>query len=676
MSQPTDHIYEFGPFRLDALRRVLLRDGQPVCLTAKVFDTLLVFVERRGRVLHKDELMAALWPDTTVEENNLTQHVSMLRKTLGERAGEHRYVVTVPGRGYSFVADVRAVAYGEREVLLEEHTSEHITIDVEEEQAEAERTETAAPQTATAAPRTMPAADAGAFVALAARGGATAGSRPRRSRSWRALVVCVVALTLAAGYYLWSVRAQRSKSAQWTPKSIAVLPFQTLGAAADDLTGVGMADALTARLSNVRQIAVRPTSAVIKYEGRSVDTLAAGRTLGVDAIVEGTVQRAGDRVRVTVQLVSVGDGEPVWGASFDERFTDIFALQDSISEQVARALLPRLSGEDEQRIRRHATESVAAYEAYLRGRHFWNKRNAASVEKSVEHFQRAIDLDPTYGAAYAGLADAYSVLAHYRYGSLPPGECMQRARAAALKAIEIDDTVAEAHASLALIKTFHEQDAASAENEFRRAIELNPAYATAHHWYSDFLATQGRTAEALAEAQRAGALDPLSPIISTTIAERFYFARRYDSAAEQLRRTLELDSDFIQARLLLGLVYGQQGRHAEALAELQRARTLAGGGDRRVAAALGQAYAVSGRREQARRLLGELSGAGEEAAPADVALVLASLGQKAQAYLWLQKASDKAKASPEVANMLKADPRFDSLRADPKFRILFPPEGE
>lgn len=521
MEQPTERVYEFGPFRLHPVRRLLLREGRAVALTGKVFDTLLVFVERRGRVLAKDELMAALWPETAVEENNLTQHVSMLRKALGERAGAHRYVVTVPGRGYTFVEPVREVAAEVGESLFGGRDAG----------AEAGRPERVSLVETSAAP-----------AAAAARGAL------RVPRPSAVLALCaLLGVVAAAGLYL---RAGRG--------------------------GAG---------------------------------------------------------------------------------------------QGAAARAPR--GENVRRARRHTTEVFEAHEAYLRGRHFWNKRNAEGVEKSVEHFRRAIDLDPAYGAAYAGLADAYSVLGNYRYGSLPADECFRRARAAALKAVEVDDELAEAHASLALVKAYTERDAVGAEVEYRRAIELDPSYATAHHWYSDFLAALGRTGEALAEAERAARLDPLSPIISTTVGERLYFARDYVRAAERLRGTLELDPNFIQARLLLGLVYVRQGRRAEAVAELRRARELAGGGDARVAAALGEAYARAGRKAEARRLLDELAGAGEGVSPSDVALLHASLGERERAYEWLSKARDKARHDPEAANMLKADPRLDTLRADPRFRDIF-----
>jgi DNA-binding winged helix-turn-helix (wHTH) protein/Flp pilus assembly protein TadD len=507
MEQTSERVYEFGPFRLHPLRRVLLREGCPVALTARVFDTLVIFVERRGRVLAKDELMSALWPDTAVEENNLTQHVSMLRKALGERADGRRYVVTVPGRGYSFVEPVREV---EAEVC-EERT-----------------------------------AGRRAQAALAEAAAITVGAA-RPPRPALALAVCVAVVSTAAAVYLWAGRATSNQSLSAQPPK----------------------------------------------------------------------------------------------------------------PEVAR------------RERRHTTEVFEAREAYLRGRYFWNKRNPEGVEKSVEHFRRAIDLDPTYAAAYAGLSDAYSVLGNYHYGSLPAEECFGRARAAALKAVEVDDELAEAHASLALVKAYQEYDPGTAEREFRRAIELNPSYPTAHHWYSDFLAYRGRADEAVAEAARAAELDPLSPIISTTVGERLFFARDYERAAERLRRTLELDPDFIQARFFLGLVYVRQGRRAAAVAELRRARELAGGSDARIAAALGQAYALTGRKAEARRLLEELSAAGADVSPSDMALVHASLGEREQAYEWLSKARDRARTNPEAANMLNTDPRLDALRADPKYRDIF-----
>jgi TolB-like protein/DNA-binding winged helix-turn-helix (wHTH) protein len=325
--KPPDRLYEFGSYRVDAVKRVLLRDGEPVPVTSKVFETLLVLIERSGQVLQKDELMKALWPDTIVEENNLTQQISMLRKALGERAGDHRYVVTVPGRGYSFVASVKEI---EVDRAPESRASANLIADareaLEHEQAKSEEEE-----------KTDPAA--------------AITSTTRRRRMSLTLIVAVFALLAGVGLlisYRWIEGKAEQRESGAPGRSIAVLPFKDLSTrSSDNSLGTGLTDTLIARLSNIRQISVRPTSAVIKYAGENWDARTAGRELGVDSVLEGTVQRAGDRVRVTAQLVSVRDGSALWAQSFDDRFTDIFAMQDSISEQIARAMLLKLGGENQ-----------------------------------------------------------------------------------------------------------------------------------------------------------------------------------------------------------------------------------------------------------------------------------------------------------------------------------------
>jgi TolB-like protein len=264
--------------------------------------------------------------------------------------------------------------------------------------------------------------------------------------------------------------------------SIAVLPFKPLGTeGSDEVLGLGMADALITKLSNLRKIVVRPTSAVLKYTGPGHDPLAVGRELSVDSVLDGKIQKLGDRVRVTVQLVRVRDGLPLWAEKFDEQFTSIFAVEDSISEQVTKALVLKLTGEEKKQLSKHYTESPEAYQLYLKGRYFWNKRAAEDLEKSIKFFEQAIGKDPNYALAYAGLADAYSVLANT---PLPQRDAMSKAKAAAMKALELDDTLAEAHTSLALVKMSYDWDWPGAEREFKRALELNPNYATAHHWYA------------------------------------------------------------------------------------------------------------------------------------------------------------------------------------------------
>jgi TolB-like protein/Flp pilus assembly protein TadD len=434
--------------------------------------------------------------------------------------------------------------------------------------------------------------------------------------------------------------------------------------AGDDFLGAGMSDTLIAKLSNVRQINVRPTSAVLKYAGAPANTPAAGRELGVDAVLEGTVQRAGERVRVTVQLLDARDGRPLWAQSFDEGLSDIFVVQDVISEQVARAMLARLNGAEQRRLRKHDTDSVEAYQAYLRGRYFWNRRDEEGLRKSVEYFQQAVDEDPTYAAAYAGLADAYNLLVNYHLAGPSSGECDRRARAAVTKALELDETLAEAHTSLASMKFYGERDNAAAEREYLRAIELNPNYATAHHWYSEYLAMTDRPAEAMAEIKRAQELDPLSPIINTTLGERLYFARRYGEAAEQLRRTLEISPDFYHAHYVLGLAYEQQGMYGEAIAEYQRARGLGGSHGALAAGALGHIYAVAGRRREALQVLNELLRLDRDT-PYAVATVYLGLGERRQAIFWLQKVP-----SEDATWLLRFDPRLDVLRSEPGLRSL------
>jgi tetratricopeptide (TPR) repeat protein len=403
---------------------------------------------------------------------------------------------------------------------------------------------------------------------------------------------------------------------------------------------------------------------VLKYAGPPVNTLAAGRELGVDAVLEGTVQRAGERVRVTVQLLDVRDARPLWAQSFDEGLSDIFVVQDVISEQVAQAMLARLNGAEQQRLRKHDTDSVEAYQAYLRGRYFWNRRDEEGLRKSIGYFQQAVDQDPTYAVAYAGLADAYNLLVNYHLAGASADECGRRAREAVTKALELDETLAESHTSLASMKFYGEHDNGAAEREYLRAIELNPNYATAHHWYSEYLAMTNRTAEAMDEIRRAQQLDPLSPIINTTVGERLYFARRYGEAAEQLRRTLELNPDFYHAHYLLGLAYEQQGMYGEAIAEFQRACELGGVHGALAAGALGHIYAVTGRRREALQMLNELLKLDRDM-PYAVATVYLGLGERRQAVEWLLKVP-----SEDATWLLRSDPRLDGLRSEPSLQSL------
>lgn len=644
MSQEPERLYEFGPFRVHAVKRVLLKHGEVVPLTSKAFDTLLMLIEHSGQILEKNEMMSVLWRDTIVEENNLTQHISTLRKALGERANEHRFVVTVPGRGYSFVAPVKELHQAiESDLVLQQFTRASITI-VKEERDE----ESTAPKLGTEE-----------YFPI----GVSSSDNQRRL-----VVAALASCVLIAG--LVALFAYRGSAKKFEPGgtdgsgSIAILPFRSLnGPAYDDFLGPGMTDTLIAKLSNIHQVAVRPTSAVIKYAATNPDSLEAGRDLGVESVLEGTVQRSGDRVRVTVQLLRVRDGKPLWAQSFDERLTDIFTVQDAISEQVARAMLLKLTGTERESLKKRYTENFEAYQAYLRGRQIWNKRSQDSLKRSIGYFQQATASDPSYALAYAGIADAYSLMAYYRFAPLLEEENYQKAKAAALHALEIDDSLAEAHTSLGLIKTYYEHDTLGGEKEYQRAIALKPNYATARQWYSDYLAMEDRPSEAMAEIKRALEIDPLSPIINATLGERLLYAREYDQAVAQLRKTLEIDPDCFIARYLLSLALEQKGMYREAVAELTKVKEQFGGG-LMYAAALGHIYAVSGDKGGARKILNELlkNDPGGEYA---IATIYAGLGENRQAFQWLQRVHKKV-----GVGLLKTDPRLNTLRSDPKFAEL------
>lgn len=610
-------LYEFDSFRLDASRHLLLRDGEAVNLAPRAFNMLLALIRRRGEVLAKDELMRQLWPDTTVEENNLTVIISALRKALGENPQQHRYIVTVPGRGYSFVAEVKEV--GE---FLSEVEAPLVPL----------------PPIVEAAHRTK-------FTV----------------RHFGLAALSVLVFAIAAWFFLKALQP----AAEPSVKTIAVLPFKNLsGQSGDEYLTLGLADALITSLGNLRQVVTRPTSSVLKYA--NADPLAAGRELGVDALIDGRFQRINDRLRVTIQLIRVSDGTPLWSEKFDETFTDVFAVQDATAERVSRALALRLSNEEKRLLAKTVTANPEAWQLYLRGRYFWNKRTDEGLKKGLEYFSQATKKDPNYALAWAGLADSYNLLSYYSLSS--PEDSFPKAKAAAQKALVLDDTLAEAHASLGLAMMAYDRDTAGAERAYQRALALNPNYPTAHQWYAEFLTAQGRFDEALREITRARELDPLSLITNSVEGFVLYYARRYDVAATQLQKQLEFDPDFWPTRWFLSWAYSAQGQYQEALAELERARVLSGN-NYAIVTELGYVYAAAGRKEDARRVLAELSLATQTSyvSPYRIAAIYAALQEYDATASWLQKA--EARRDWEL-QYLAVEPKFDALRANPKFAGL------
>ena len=475
-----------------------------------------------------------------------------------------------------------------------------------------------------------------------------------------------MAIALAIGFWTFSHRqSQKSGRALASPeKRIAVLPFKPLVPEnRDQVLELGMADSLISKLSNIREIVVRSLNSVRKYGSLDQDPLAAGRELEVNSVLEGNVQKSNDRIRVSARLINVADGSSLWSNTFEEKFTDVFAVQDAISQKVADALALRLSGEENQRVTRRYTDNVEAYQLYLTGRYHWNKLTPPEITKSIEFFKKAIELDPTYALAYFGLADAYRSLAPT--GEIPPKEILPQAKAAAAKALEIDESLAEPHATLAFIHSWFDWDWVGAEKEGKRAIELNPNWGFGHIAYAQVLSHLGRHQEAIAEGARARELDPLSLIINTLDGQYLYSARRNDEASVQLKKTLELDPNFWVARLHLGYVYIEQQKYREAIAELGKARELSGGNSETIAMT-GYSWAKTGDSAKARAVLKELKSISSKryVPAASLAMLCYVLGEKDEAFTWLEKAFQDRDMR---LCRLKVDPRWDSMRSEPRF---------
>jgi DNA-binding winged helix-turn-helix (wHTH) protein/tetratricopeptide (TPR) repeat protein len=463
------------------------------------------------------------------------------------------------------------------------------------------------------------------------------------------------------------VEEERAAGAE-TVASLAILPFEPWTHNPDDAyLGLGLADALVTRLSDLKRLAVRPTRMVRRYLGATDrDPVAIGRLLKVEAVLDGTIQRSGETLRLTVQLISVRDAAPLWAAKLDAVATDLFALEDSLSQKLADELKLHLTHQERDRLTQRSTRDPDAYQAYLRGRYFWNRRNDQSLERAIEYFHRAIALDPGYAAAFAGLADCYVLLP--LYGGVPPHQAFPEAIAAGEKALALDGTLAEAHTSLAYARFFYDRRFAAAEEGFVRAIERNPGYPTAHHWFAFLLSAAGRHDEAVASAERALELDPLSLVINADLALVLYFGRRYADATVQFQKTLELDPAFAYAYFGLGYTLEEERHLGEAVAEFRRAVELA---PESVAmlAALGHGLALSGEHEEARRILGTLTerSRSEYVDPCHFAFVLTALGDKQPALDRLEEACDER--SRFIA-LLESWPIFDPLRGEPRFAEL------
>lgn len=647
MSKSDNPSYEFGPFRLDPTQRLLVRAEKHIQLSPKIFDLLLFLVQRNGQLVEKEEIIKHLWPDSFVEEGNLTNNISILRKALGDTAKDPKYIATLPKHGYRFVANVKALEDGGVEPAYEEGA-------------------------------TFPAgngerAEGIGGIQEEAHVSARVHAEHNVTRRFKvfvfASVILVSVLVVALYFRRTYTPAPAAVSSASSVTSIAVLPFKPLeGKGGDSSLQLGMADSMIMMLSNLDQVTVLPLSTVRRYTAPDQDAIKAGRELGVELLLDGSIQRSQDRIRVRVNLVRVRDGQSLWADQFDEKFTDIFTVQAAISERVAGALELKLSSNATRQLRKRYTENADAYEAYLRGRYFWGNRG--DLKKAIEEFNQAIALDDKYALAFAGLADCYNVLPGY--GGLSPLEAYTKARAAATKAVELDNTMAEAHTALAKIKANYDWDWPGAEAEFKRAIELNPNYSCAHYFYAlNYLAPMGKLDEAEAELRRALELEPHLLIINTNLGSLFYFEGRYDEAIKQYRKTVELDPRFVTTHLRLIEVYMQTGRYDEALAEHESIVQPRGTENPKYVKQLKEALRQSGSQGYWRKRLDQAKERMKEKAEFVPAISLAGfaarLGDNEQAFRWLEKAYEE---QDEGLTQLKIEPRFESLRADTRYTDL------
>lgn len=626
--------YEFDEFRLDPVERRLWRSGHQVTLTSRQFEALLLFVTRAGELLDKDTLLAELWPGLVVEENNLNQVISTLRRALGEESHESRYIQTVPRRGYRFVARVKnGVREGAEPEAAPTVSSDHAGTEA-----------SATPPSPPATRREFLGIGLSAWLAAGVIGAGAGG----------------------AGW--WATHQMRAGVSTNGPPTLAVLPFKPLvNEGRDQLLEVGMADSLIARLSTVPGLVVRSVGSVRRYSGPDQDPLSAARELNVVWIVDGSLQRWGDQVRVTARLLRTTDGVAVWSGSFDERFTGMFDVQDAISERVARVLAPRLADQDRLRLMgAGGTRNPDAYQLYLAARMHAQTLRAESLRKSVTLYNKAIELDPNYALAYAGTAETYRRMI---FGAdAAPMDAFEPARVAARQATRIDPLLAEGHAGLGWVSFWYDWDWPGAEVHFRRAIHFNPNAVEAHFGLGLLLLTLDRGDEGLRHLQTARELDPASLILNTLEAA-FLFARgQRESAHARLARVLDIQPEFWIAHLTRARFDYVENKPAQAIEELRRADQLADGSTQ-AAGLLGFVLAQQGRRDEAQVVLARLLTAEKSryVPPTSIAMIYSGLGAVEPALDAMERAF---KVRDTRLIYLKDDPRWAGLRNEPRFAVL------
>ncbi|HYL09464.1 MAG TPA: winged helix-turn-helix domain-containing protein [Candidatus Acidoferrales bacterium] len=610
----------------------VFKAGAPVPLEPKAFALLVFLIENRRRLVEKDEILDIVWKDAVVTENALASAIAKLRKTLGDDTKTAKYIQTIHTRGYRFIADV----------LEREDSGVNVRARIPGGNGAPALQDAVSGATTQEAARTVP------------------GARRIASRKPLAFAVVLCGL-LVAGGFLWKRSSEvRRGTSKAIVASIAVLPFQLEGTnAGNEYLGIEIADALTARLSNSTRLDVRPTAVVMHYATPGNAPADIGRALGVDYLLLGKIHTSPDRV--TTELIRIRDGAPLQTATFDDTFTSIFQVEESLSSKILRAMTVTLDHEERQQFRKRYTENPEAYDAFLKAHYFMNQASAEGTEKGIASFQHAIELDPRYAMAYAGLADCY--LRIIRFVGAAPAEFVPKSRAAATKALEIDETVAYAHSMLGYIAYQFDWDYPRAEREYQRGRELDPTLT--HQWHASYLLALNRVPEAEKEYVAFAQFLPFMLPGGASFGQYFYLSRQHDKAVDQLHKTIEMGSRFAPAHELLGMVYEQQGRMNEAAAELQKAVDLSSGNYGM--GSMGHLYASLGKPKDARRMLRLLERQSKHAyvSPYHSALIYAGLGEKDKAIDALQKAYDERSL---YAPYLRFDPRLNDLRGEPRFQ--------
>jgi len=624
----------------------LMRNGEIVPLTPKAVETLRVLVERAGVLVERDQLMDFVWPDTTVEPGNLDVTMSKLRNALKEKETGDKFIETVPRLGYRFVAEVRKVVEAVPALVIERQTIGRVVIDEEIRLGLTRKS------------------DSESRAPL---------SSPRR---WLAITIAASAAILAVGGLAYSRfwKATPNSAGPASIRSLAVLPFKTLESGDENRhQGLGMADILITRLSHLNKITVRPTSAVIAFENQQEDSVNIARKLQVDAVLEGSIYRAGDKVRITSRLIRVSDQKVLWSGQFERLSRDELQLENEIALQVVDSLALNLSRDEHRALSRHYTENDDAYRLYLKGRYEWNRRNYAGLAEAQRLFRNAIEKDSNFALAYVGLAD-----------SLVFFEDSLELNSALRKAFELDQNLAEAHATRGFLLTVHHWRWQEAEESFKKSIELNSGYATAHHWYAVLLGIQGRVDEAKAEMQRALAINPISYNFLADMGQIHYFNREYDKAKDYCHKALEINPDFSYAHRYLYDIRLQTGEYEGAIEEFAKAND----GMTQVASQVVDAETDRKERLRTLALYKELyqqrditkfmrslilltenyhPSRNDPSAPYEYARIYAFLGDKEKALDNLERAFDNRAF---MMTWVKAEPAFDNLRAEPRYQAI------